>query len=154
MTRAIGDHRSSYVHFHSITTRWLDNDAYGHVNNILYYSWFDTVVNQLLISNAVLDIEHSPVIGLVIASHCDYFSPVAFPQQITAGLRVAHLGQSSVRYEIAIFCEDAPIASAQGYLVHVYVDRATRRPAAVPPAMRALLEKIRVPTTSSIASQP
>jgi acyl-CoA thioester hydrolase len=136
------DSRSDYLHFHPITTRWMDNDAYGHVNNVVYYSWFDTVVNQFLIANGVLDIEHSPVIGLVIESRCNYFASVAFPDRIHAGLRVAKLGNSSVRYEVGIFRDGEDTASAQGHFVHVYVDRATRKPGMIPAKMRALLQTI------------
>jgi acyl-CoA thioester hydrolase len=140
--RAEANNRNDYRHFHPITTRWMDNDAYGHVNNVVYYSWFDTVVNQFLIANGVLDIEHSPVIGLVIETQCNYFASVAFPDRITAGLRVAKLGTSSVRYEVAIFRGDEPTAAAQGHFVHVYVDRATRKPSAIPDPMRKLLQSI------------
>ncbi|MEI6306716.1 MAG: thioesterase family protein, partial [Deltaproteobacteria bacterium] len=103
--------RSDFKHFHAITTRWMDNDAYGHVNNVIYYSWFDTIVNEFLIANNALDIEHSQEIGLVIETRCSYFAPVAFPDRITAGVRVTKLGNSSVRYEIAIFREDEEYAS-------------------------------------------
>ena len=120
----------------------MDNDVYGHVNNVVYYSWFDTVVNQFLIVNGVLDIEHSPVIGLVIETQCNYFASVAFPDRITAGVRVSTLGNSSVRYEVGIFREDEEAASAQGHFVHVYVDRSTRKPSAIPANMRALLQTI------------
>src|SRR5450830_1613015 len=104
--------REQFKHFLPITTRWMDNDAYGHVNNVVYYSWFDTVVNQFLIVNDVLDIEHSPVIGLVIETQCNYFASLAFPDRISAGVRVAKLGTSSVRYEVGIFREDEDAASA------------------------------------------
>lgn len=136
--------RSDFKHFHTITTRWMDNDAYGHVNNVVYYSWFDTVVNQFLISSDVLDIERSKVIGLVIETQCNYFASVAFPERVTAGLRVTKLGNSSVRYEVGIFREDEESASAQGHFVHVYVDRESRRPSAIPEPMRALLQTITV----------
>jgi acyl-CoA thioester hydrolase len=142
--RPTANNRSDYRHFHPITTRWMDNDAYAHVNNVVYYSWFDTVVNQFLIANGALDIERSPVIGLVIETQCNYFASVAFPDRVTAGLRVAKLGSSSVRYEVAIFREDEPTAAAQGHFIHVYVDRVTRKPSAIPAAMRALLESILV----------
>jgi acyl-CoA thioester hydrolase len=142
--RPTANNRSDYRHFHPITTRWMDNDAYAHVNNVVYYSWFDTVVNQFLIANGALDIERSPVIGLVIETQCNYFASVAFPDRVTAGLRVAKLGSSSVRYEVAIFREDEPAAAAQGHFIHVYVDRVTRKPSAIPAAMRALLESILV----------
>jgi len=134
--------RNDYRHFHAITTRWMDNDVYAHVNNVVYYSWFDTVVNEYLVANRVLDIEQSPVIGLVIETQCNYFAPVAFPDRITAGLRVTKLGSSSVRYEVAIFREDEETAAAQGHFVHVYVDRVTRKPSAIPAAMRGALESI------------
>jgi acyl-CoA thioester hydrolase len=142
--RAEARQRSDYQHFHPITTRWMDNDAYGHVNNVVYYSWFDTVVNQFLIANGALDIERSPVIGLVIETQCNYFASVAFPDLVTAGLRVAKLGNSSVRYEVAIFRGDEDRASAQGHFVHVYVDRLTRKPSAIPDRMRTLLQTIEI----------
>lgn len=142
--RAQANKRSDYKHFHAITTRWMDNDAYGHVNNVVYYSWFDTVVNQFLIANEALDIEHSPVIGLVIETQCNYFASVAFPERVTAGLRVTKLGNSSVRYEVGIFREDEETTAAQGHFVHVYVDRESRRPAAIPEKMRLLLQTIEI----------
>lgn len=137
--------RSDYRHFHAITTRWMDNDAYGHVNNIVYYSWFDTAVNQFLIANGVLDIENSPTIGLVIETQCNYFAAVAFPDSVSAGIRVSRLGNSSVRYEVGIFREEEDVACAQGHFVHVYVDRATREPVALPEPVRALLQTIHFP---------
>ncbi|WP_292934168.1 thioesterase family protein [Noviherbaspirillum sp.] len=136
--------RSDFKYFHAITTRWMDNDAYGHVNNVVYYSWFDTVVNQFLIVNNVLDIERSPVIGLVIETQCNYFASVAFPERVTAGLRVTKLGKSSVRYEVGIFRDGEESASAQGHFVHVYVDRDSRKPSAIPDDMRSLLQTIEV----------
>jgi acyl-CoA thioester hydrolase len=142
--KPVPNKRGDYLHFHSITTRWMDNDAYGHVNNVVYYSWFDTVVNQFLVSAGVLDIEHGAVIGLVIETQCNYFASVAFPERVTAGLRVARLGNSSVRYEVGIFRDDEQDACAQGHFVHVYVDRNTRRPSAVPEPMRTLLQTIEI----------
>lgn len=142
--RAEPNKRSAYKHFHPITTRWMDNDAYGHVNNVVYYSWFDTAVNQFLIVNRVLDIEQSLVIGLVIETQCNYFASVAFPERVVAGIRVTKLGNSSVRYEVGIFREDEETAAAQGHFVHVYVDRVTRRPTALPEPMRKLLQTIEV----------
>jgi acyl-CoA thioester hydrolase len=141
--------RSDYRHFHPITTRWADNDAYGHVNNVVYYSWFDTVVNQFLIANGVLDIERSPVIGLVVETHCNYFSSVAFPDRVSAGLRVAKLGNASVRYEVGIFRNDDEEAAACGHLVHVYVDRESRRPAGIPEPMRQLLRTVQANDTET-----
>jgi acyl-CoA thioester hydrolase len=140
--RARPDARAAYRHFLPIQTRWMDNDAYGHVNNIVYYSWFDTVVNEYLIRNGVLDIERSAVVGLVVETQCAYFRELAFPQMIEAGLRVARLGTSSVRYEIGVFAAGEADASAQGHFIHVYVDRASRRPAPLPAALRKALEPL------------
>ncbi len=134
--------RSHFRHFYPITTRWSDNDAYGHVNNVVYYQWFDTVVNQFLIVNGTLDIHEGSAIGLVVETHCNYFSSVAFPDPVTAGLCVTRLGDSSVRYEVGIFRDDEALASAQGHFVHVYVDRITRKPTPIPAPARALLQTI------------
>ena len=120
----------------------MDNDVYLHVNNVVYYSYFDTVVNQYLVERGVLDIEKSPVIGLVVETQCHYFSPIAFPDTVHAGLRVAKLGSSSVRYEIGIFRNAQMQAAAQGHFVHVYVDRASNRPTPLPAALRAALEPL------------
>jgi acyl-CoA thioester hydrolase len=120
----------------------MDNDAYGHVNNVVYYSYFDTVVNEYLIRAGVLDVERSEVIGLVVETQCRYFSELSFPQTVHAGLRVARIGTSSVRYEIGIFADAADTACAQGHFVHVYVDRNSRRPTALPAPLRAALERI------------
>ena len=136
--------RDRYRTFHTIPTRWMDNDVYGHVNNVVYYSYFDTVVNGYLISSGALDIEKSRVIGLVVETQCRYFKPITFPDTVHAGLRVARLGNSSVRYEIGIFRNDEEAAAAQGHFVHVYVDRETRRPTALPPEMRGALEQVLV----------
>ena len=141
--------RECFRHFCPITTRWADNDVYGHVNNVVYYLWFDTVVNEFLIANGTLDIHAGDTIGLVIESHCNYFSPVAFPEPVTAGLCVARLGNSSVRYEVGIFRGDENIASAQGHFVHVYVDRATRKSVSIPAATRALLNSIQLHSSTS-----
>ncbi|HXE97079.1 MAG TPA: thioesterase family protein [Dongiaceae bacterium] len=142
--KAQAETRGNYRHFCEITTRWMDNDTYGHVNNVIYYSWFDTAVNQFLIANGALDIEQSPVIGLVIETQCNYFAPVAFPDRITIGIRVAKLGNSSIRYEVGVFREDEEEVAAQGHFVHVYVSRETRRPTAIPDNMRTLLQSIQV----------
>jgi acyl-CoA thioester hydrolase len=135
--------RSAYPVFRTITTRWMDNDVYGHVNNVVYYSWFDTAVNAYLIEQGALDIHHGEVIGLVIETQCNYFAPLAFPQTIHAGIRVAHLGTSSVRYEVGLFGEDSDTAAACGHFVHVYVDRESRRPAVLPDALKTTLEILR-----------
>src|SRR5512140_2368923 len=121
--RPVPDRRDSYRHFHRIATRWMDNDAYGHVNNVVYYSLFDTAVNRYLIEAGALDIHRGEVIGLVVETHCNYFSPIEFPQMVEAGLRVAQLGASSVRYEIGLFAAGEPLTAARGHFVHVYVDR-------------------------------
>ena len=134
--------RSAYKAFRSIGTRWMDNDAYGHVNNVVYYSWFDTVVNAHLIEHGVLDIHHGQAIGLVVETQCNYFSPLAFPQTVEAGLRVARLGSSSVRYEVALFAQDQDLCAARGHFVHVYVDRVSRRPVSLPQPLKQLLETL------------
>ena len=135
--------RADYRHFLTIPTRWMDNDIYGHVNNVVYYSYFDTAVNQYLLEQGVLDIERGPVIGLVVETHCNYFSALAFPDAVHAGLRVARLGASSVRYEVGIFRNDDALASAQGHFVHVYVDRASRSPLVLPDTLRTALNGLR-----------
>ena len=135
--------RSAYTAFRTITTRWMDNDVYGHVNNVVYYSWFDTAVNAWLIEQGALDIHAGEVIGLVIETQCNYFAPLAFPQTIEAGVRVAHLGSSSVRYEVGLFAQGEPLAAACGHFVHVYVDRQTRRPVPLPEKLKHTLETIR-----------
>jgi acyl-CoA thioester hydrolase len=137
--------RSHYPRFDSITTRWMDNDVYGHVNNVVYYSFFDTAVNRWLIDAGALDIHAGEVIGLVVETQCHYFAPLAFPQRVDAGLRVAHVGRSSVRYEVGLFAEGEPTTAAAGHFVHVYVDRATRRPVALPPPLLAALQPLAVP---------
>jgi acyl-CoA thioester hydrolase len=135
--------RSAYPVFRPITTRWMDNDVYGHVNNVVYYSWFDTAVNGYLIEQGALDIHQGEVIGLVIETQCNYFAPLAFPQTVHAGIRVAHLGKSSVRYEVGLFAQDSDTAAACGHFVHVYVDRINRRPALLPDALKTTLETLR-----------
>lgn len=143
-TRPQPSRRHEYRHFLPIQTRWMDNDAYGHVNNVVYYSWFDTVVNEYLIRSGALDIASSKVVGLVVETRCSYFSELAFPQPVSAGLRVGHVGTSSVRYEIGVFAADAELASAQGHFIHVYVDRDTRRPVPLAADLRAAIERLKV----------
>ena len=137
--------RSAYRVFRPITTRWADNDVYGHVNNVVYYSWFDTAVNAHLIDQGVLDIHAGQTIGLVIETQCNYFAPLAFPQTVEAGIRVARLGSSSVRYEVGLFAQGEPLTAAAGHFIHVYVDRETRRPVAVPDALRNVLQALVMP---------
>jgi len=132
-----------YTHFLDIPTRWSDNDVYGHINNAVYYLYFDTVVNEYLIEKGLLDIETSDIIGLVVKTNCDYFAPASFPDTIKAGLRVANLGNSSVTYEIGLFRNDEEEACAQGQFTHVYVDKRFRRPVELSDAMRAALETLK-----------
>ena len=136
--------RDSYRHFQRITTRWMDNDAYGHVNNVVYLSWFDTVVNDFLIHAGVLDPQRGSVVGFVVETQCRYLGPLTFPQSVEAGLRVGHIGTSSVRYEIAVFAEGEGTASAQGHFVHVYVDHRTHKPVALPAPLRVALRGLAI----------
>jgi acyl-CoA thioester hydrolase len=134
--------RSAYKAFRALTTRWMDNDVYGHVNNVVHYSLFDTAVNGWLIDQRVLDFRAGKQVGLVVETGCRYFSELAFPDGVTAGLRVARLGTSSVRYEIGLFRNDDDAAAAEGFLVHVYVDRLTRRPMPLADTLRAALQRL------------
>jgi acyl-CoA thioester hydrolase len=134
--------RADYVHFCDIATRWMDNDMYGHVNNVVYYSYFDTAVNQYLIERGVLDPLNSPVIGLVVETQCRYFSSLAFPDRVRVGVRVGKIGSSSVRYELGVFKNDEGSACAEGHFVHVYVDRASNRPTALLPEFRSALKSL------------
>lgn len=142
------DSLDRYTYHLPIPTRWADNDVYGHVNNAVYYFYFDTVVNTFLIEKSLLEIGLSQTIGLVVETGCQYFAPISFPDIVTAGLRVAKLGNSSVRYEIGLFRNDETQASAQGYFVHVYVDDEKRRPAPLSTDMRAILETLQSPTNN------
>ena len=136
--------RRAYKAFRDIATRWSDNDVYGHVNNVVYYSWFDTAVNGLLIEQRAIDIHSGSVIGLVIETQCNYFAPLAFPDNVVAGIRVAHVGASSVRYEVGIFPADANLpCAAKGHFIHVYVDRTTRKPTALPATLLSVLETLK-----------
>ncbi len=131
-----------YPHVLDIPTRWKDNDVYGHVNNVEYYSYFDTVINRWLITEGGLDIHEGGVIGLCVESHCEFLAALSFPDVVRAGLRVTHLGRSSVRYEIGLFhAEDAAVA-AEGWFVHVFVDREHRRPVPIPDGSRAALARL------------
>ena len=128
-TRPGPGRRDAYRAFRTIQTRWMDNDIYGHMNNVVHYSLFDTAVNGWLVEAGVLDLKAGAQVGLVVETGCRYFAEMAFPDVVTAGLRVARMGSSSVRYEVGLFRNDAAQAAAEGFFVHVYVDRATRRPA-------------------------
>lgn len=134
--------RRDYKHFQPITTRWHDNDIYGHVNNVVYYGFFDTAVNNYLIQQGGLNIQSGEIVGFVVSSACDYFASIAYPDLIEVGVRVAKLGNSSVQYELAIFREGEQEASAAGRFVHVFVERASNRPTAIPSRLRAALEAL------------
>jgi acyl-CoA thioester hydrolase len=139
MPRERAHRRGDYPHLRELTTRWMDNDAYGHMNNVVYYSFFDTTVNAWLIEHGALDVERGAVIGFVVETGCHYFAPLGYPHPVTVGLRVAHVGRSSVRYEIALFAPASETAAAQGHFVHVYVDRETHRPVSLPEGLRKAL---------------
>jgi acyl-CoA thioester hydrolase len=146
--------RNAYRWFQCLTTRWMDNDAYGHVNNVVYYSWIDTAVNHFLLQHTGLDIVASPVIGIVAETGCRYRSPIAFPDTVTVGLRVARLGRSSVRYELGIFRNEIETAAAEGDFVHVYVDRASMRPVAIPDDVRDGLQSVATPEVMAAEAAP
>jgi len=134
--------RGRFRHFLTVPTRWMDNDVYGHVNNVVYYAYFDTVINRYLIAEGGLDIKEGPVVGVAAESHCRYRRPVSFPTDIDAGLRVGRLGRTSVRYEIGLFPSGEEEAAAEGWFVHVFVDRATGRPAPIPERIRTALARL------------
>src|SRR3954470_9588238 len=140
-----------YPHRFAIQTRWKDNDVYGHVNNVEYYSYFDTAINAWLIREGGLDIERGDVIGLCVESHCEYRAALTFPETIEVGLRVGRLGKSSVRYELGIFREGTEEPAAEGHFVHVFVDRESRRPTAIPPQLRSALERLQIPATEEVS---
>lgn len=131
--------RSAFPHLQALPTRWMDNDSYGHVNNVNYYSFFDTAVNHYLIDRGVLDIHKDEVVGFVVETGCSYFSSISFPDTIHVGVRVAKLGNSSVRYELALFRNDEPLPSAAGHFVHVYVDRPSGKSVPIPARVREVL---------------
>jgi len=137
--------RADYRHFLAIPTRWMDNDTYGHVNNVTYYSYFDTVVNEHLVNRGGLDIRGGDVVGFVVETSCRYFRPLTFPDTVDAGMRVARLGRSSVTYDIALFREGEPNPAAAGRFVHVWVDRRSATPAEIPARIRDALQPLLVP---------
>jgi len=145
LIRPQAEPRSAYKVFRPIGTRWSDNDVYGHVNNVVYYSWFDSAVNGYLIESGALDIQAGHVIGLVIETQCNYFSPLSFPEPVLAGIRVAQVGLSSVRYEVGLFPgqDNTALTAAKGHFIHVYVDRQTRRPAPLPQQLLTTLETLK-----------
>jgi len=134
--------RSAFPHFTALPTRWMDNDIYGHVNNVVYYSYFDTAVNAFLIASGVLDIHRGETVGFVVDSGCSYYQPLAFPDVVHAGIRVSKLGTSSVRYEIGLYRNDEALPAAFGHFVHVYVDRASNTPVPIPDTTRAVLAQL------------
>lgn len=134
--------RADFPHFLTVQTRWMDNDLYGHVNNVTYYSYFDTVVNRYLIDPGGLDIHNGQIIGLAVETMCRFHRPFAYPEDVEVGLRVGKLGSSSVRYELGLFGRGEDTARADGHFVHVFVDRATQRPAPMPPRLRAALARL------------
>ena len=142
MSREDAAHRFEFKAWRRLTTRWADNDAYGHVNNTVYYEWFDSAVNAWMVEQGMLDIANGDPIGLVVETRCTYFAPLAFPQDVDVGLAVSRLGRSSIRYRIGIFADSEDRAAAQGEFVHVVVDRASRRPVEIPPSWRTALETI------------
>ncbi len=144
MTKTEPLHITDYKHFHTINTRWMDNDVYGHINNVTYYSYFDSAVNHYLIHTAGLDIHNAPIVGFVVHSQCNYLAPIAFPDAITIGLRVNKIGNSSVTYGLAVFKEGASQAAAYGSFVHVFVKRKEQTSVAIPPNIRAALEALLV----------
>ena len=136
--------RSHFRHFEAVSTRWADNDVYGHLNNVVHHACFDTAVNRYLIEAGALDIHAGAVIGLVVQTQCSYFEPVAFPQRLQVGLRVARRGHSSVHYALGLFADGADLSAAVGRFVHVYVDRHSRRPVVLPPELRAALAPLEI----------
>ena len=142
MSRSGPPLRADYKVFYPISTRWSDNDIYGHVNNVTYYSYFDTVINEYLIREGGLDIRGGAVVGYCVESNCRYHRPVTFPETLDAGLRVAQVGNSAVRYEIGLLRQGEDKPAAQGHFVHVFVDREKEKPAAIPEKIRACLEKL------------
>ncbi len=134
--KAYRPRREEFRRFYTIGTRWGDHDSYGHVQNVVYYSFFDSAISHFLVEQGTLDIDNSPVIGLIVESSCTFYSPITFPEQVTVGLRIAHLGTSSARYELGIFRNDESEVSALGYVVYVYVDRASNKPVAIPALVR------------------
>jgi acyl-CoA thioester hydrolase len=142
VSRAEPRPRSDYRAWRKVPTRWADNDAYGHVNNVVHYAWFDTAVNAWLVEAGLLDVADGDPIGLVVETRCAYFAALAFPQQVEVGIAVERLGSSSVTYRLGIFAEGGVEPAAQGEFTHVYVDRASRKPTALPDAWRTKLEAL------------
>ncbi|MEB6478628.1 acyl-CoA thioesterase [Acinetobacter vivianii] len=146
MSKPILKTRAQFKFFFPIQTRWADNDIYGHVNNVTYYSYFDTAANSLLIQKTGFDIHNSEIIGLVVDSACSFLQELSFPEIVEVGVAIGKIGNSSLRYELAIFKQDQPQAAAQGHFVHVFVDREHRKSTAIPPAIREVLEQYLLPS--------
>lgn len=144
MSRPPPSTRDRYRYFHAITTRWMDNDVFGHVNNVVYYSWIDTAVNRFLLERGLLSLESSEVVGVVAETGCRYIAQIAYPDSVTVGIAIEKLGRSSVRYAVAVFRGEEQSASAEGHFVHVYVDRASMRPVPIPDFIRAGMQKITI----------
>lgn len=142
MAESAIERRADYPHFLTISTRWMDNDLYGHINNVVYYSFFDTVINEYLIRAGGLDIHHGPAIGLAVETMCHFHRPLTYPEPVHAGLRVGKLGRSSVRYEVGLFAAGHDEPAATGHFIHVFVDRASRRPVPIPATIRAALNPL------------
>jgi acyl-CoA thioester hydrolase len=142
MTDVAETPRSAWRHFLAIPTRWIDNDIYGHVNNVRYYEYFDTVINRYLIDEGGLDIHDGTVVGYAVETFCRFHRPLAYPDVVDAGLRVAHLGRSSVRYEVGLYRAGDGLPAATGHFVHVFVERASDKSVAIPPRIRSALERI------------
>jgi acyl-CoA thioester hydrolase len=140
--KKIPSNRSEYNYFSNLSTRWNDNDIYGHMNNIIYYELFDTAVNKWLIKNKLIDIKNGKNIGLIVQSGCNYFSSFEYPENIDAGIRVTKIGTSSVRYEVGLFHEEEEISSADGFFIHVYVDRQTNKPISLNYDFKKMLDTI------------
>ena len=145
MTQEKPQTRDSFEFFLPIETRWADNDLYGHVNNVIYYLWFDTIVSRFLIEEGGFDIQADPVIGYIVESGCSYKKGIAHPAKVDGALRIGRIGTSSVTYELAIFREGEDEPAAHGFFIHVWVDRETERPAGIPDKIRVAMEKILVP---------
>ena len=139
MSKPVLKTRTQFKFFFSIQTRWADNDIYGHVNKVTYYSYFDTAANSLLIQKTAFDIHHSKMIGLVVDSACSFLQELSFPEVVEVGVAIGKIGNSSLRYELAIFKQNQPLAAAQGHFVHVFVDRESRQTVAIPQTMRDVL---------------
>ncbi len=144
MTRPKPPVRADFRYFHTVSTRWHDNDVFGHVNNVIYYAWIDTAVNRFLIDCGALDIKTSTIVGVVAETGCRYLSEITYPDDVTLGIRIDKLGRSSVRYAIGIFRNAEDAASAEAHFVHVYVDRAAMRPVPIPDSTRAEMQKIMI----------